>query len=349
MNEMKKTERIKAALNCEETDRIPVSVWMHYSGVDQDPLTLAKAQVWTAEQYEYDFIKLMPFGLYGVQDWGTKIRITSVKGDPPEVLRYAIRSAKDWERLEVLPGLYGSYGNQVLLAQYVSRFTKGEIPFVQTVFSPLTTARKMAGDRILIDMKENPQLLKQALQVITDTTINFVRENINAGVNGFFFATQCCNSTYMREEEYREFGLAFDRQVVDSYKDITYFNIGHLHGENGMFTLFDELGHNAVNWHDRWCSPSMKEARSLSDKCFVGGIRECAVYDQEKKEEIPSPLEAGSEEEIYQHIREAAEGAGRKGLILSPGCCASQFVGERQLEALKRAVARLGGCQTGGV
>ena len=344
MNDMKKEERIKAALSLREVDRIPVSVWMHYSGVDQDPLSLAKAQVWTAEKYNHDFIKLMPFGLYGVQDWGTKVRISSVKGDPPEVLEYAVQSAEDWKKIDVLPGTYGAYGNQVLLARYVSKFVDNEIPFVQTIFSPLTTARKMAGDRILVDMKENPELLKQALQAITDTTINFVRENINAGVSGFFFATQCCNSTYMSEDEYREFGLAFDSQVVDSYKDITYFNIGHLHGENGMFKLFDELGHTAVNWHDRWCRPSMREARELSGKCFVGGLRECAVYDEKRGVMVPSPLENGTEEEIYQHVKEAVDGAGKRGLILSPGCCASQFVGEYQLNALRQAVEKLGGC-----
>ena len=344
MYEMTRTERIKAALEFKPVDKVPVSVWMHYSGADQDPLTLAKAQVHIAEKYEHDFIKLMPFGLYGVQDWGTRIRITASRGEPPEVIEHAVHTAKDWAKLEVLPGMYGAYGNQVLLAQYVSRMTKGQIPFVQTIFSPLTTARKMAGDRILIDMNENPQLLKQALQVITDTTINFVKENINAGVSGFFFATQCCNDTYMSEEAYREFGIAFDSQVIEAYKDSTYFNIGHLHGENGMFSLFDELENNALNWHDRWCSPSMEEARKITGKCLVGGIRECACCDSSKSAVLPSPLEEGNEEELYLHVKELIDSAGKKGVILSPGCCASQFVGERQLNALKTAVERLGGC-----
>ena len=150
MYEMTRTERIKAALEFKPVDKVPVSVWMHYSGADQDPLTLAKAQVHIAEKYEHDFIKLMPFGLYGVQDWGTRIRITASRGEPPEVIEHAVHTAKDWAKLEVLPGMYGAYGNQVLLAQYVSRMTKGQIPFVQTIFSPLTTARKMAGDRVPI-------------------------------------------------------------------------------------------------------------------------------------------------------------------------------------------------------
>ena len=56
MYEMTRTERIKAALEFKPVDKVPVSVWMHYSGADQDPLTLAKAQVHIAEKYEHDFI-----------------------------------------------------------------------------------------------------------------------------------------------------------------------------------------------------------------------------------------------------------------------------------------------------
>ena len=338
---MTREERIKAALNFQETDKIPVSIWMHYSAIDQDPLTLAKAQVEVAEKYNHDFIKLMPFGLYGVQDWGTKIHIYSTQGKPPIVAEYAIKKADDWRKLEPLPGNYGTYGNQVLLAQYVSKLTKEEIPFIQTIFSPLTTARKMAGDRILLDMKEEPEALKQGLEVITETTINFIKENINAGVSGFFFATQCCNSSFMTEDEYREFGIYYDRQVIDSYKDITWLNVGHLHGNHGMFKLFDELDNNVINWHDRWSDLNMGDARKLSKKCFMGGIREKPYWDDRGNVVKESPLETGSDEEIFAHVKEVIDEVGTRGLIFSPGCCASQFVGEKQMYALSAAVEKL--------
>ena len=59
MDKMTKTERLKAALAGQEVDRVPISIWQHFSTVDQDPLSLAETQVKTARKFDYDFIKLM--------------------------------------------------------------------------------------------------------------------------------------------------------------------------------------------------------------------------------------------------------------------------------------------------
>ena len=59
MDKMTKKERLEAALKGEEVDRIPISIWQHFSTVDQDPVSLAEIQVRTAEKFDYDFIKLM--------------------------------------------------------------------------------------------------------------------------------------------------------------------------------------------------------------------------------------------------------------------------------------------------
>ncbi len=335
---MNKIERIKAALNSKEVDRIPANIWMHLSAADQDPRTLAELQVEFADKYDFDFIKLMPFGLYGVQDYGAKVKIFNQVNKPPIIEDFGIHKVEDWVHLEVLPAYYGTYGKQVQLAQYVGKLSKGEIPFIQTIFSPLTNARKLAGDRILIDMKENPDLLKQALQVITDTTINFVKANIEAGVHGFFFATQCANYDFISEEDYKEFGEFFDLQVIHAYKDITYFNVAHIHGEKGMFELIEKYPVNCLNWHDRWVSPTLAEARKITDKCLLGGVREVPYYNQTGKIERESLLVSGSVAEVENHIYEAIEQVDGKGLIIGPGCVADQYSVDRNLYAIRRAV-----------
>ena len=133
---MNKVERIKAAINCEEVDKIPACVWMHFSTEDQDIVSLAEAQVNMVKQYNYDFIKLMPFGLYGVQDYGVKIKMFCDINKPPIVTDYAIHSVQDWNDLEVLPATYGSYSRAAQLAERVYRMVKEEIPIIQTIFSP---------------------------------------------------------------------------------------------------------------------------------------------------------------------------------------------------------------------
>lgn len=72
---MNREERVRAALAGKEVDRVPVAAWMHLSAFDQDPISLAEAEVDLTEKYDFDYIKMMPFGLYSTQDFGNQITI----------------------------------------------------------------------------------------------------------------------------------------------------------------------------------------------------------------------------------------------------------------------------------
>lgn len=338
MDRMTKFERLKAAIAGKEVDRVPVALWRHFSVVDQDPVSLAEAQYNDAVKYDYDFIKLMPFGLYSIQPWGAQIRFTCKVNQPPEVTEYGIKAVSDWKNIDKVPAYFGSYGKQIELARHVSRLSKGSVPFIQTLFSPLTSARKLAGDRVFADMRSEPEIIKAALQAITDTTLDFIRENINAGVSGFFLATQCCNKDQISEEEYHEFEEPYMLQMINSFKDETFLNIGHLHGDNGMFEDFAALPFTAINWHDRWTWPSLGEARKLTDKCLVGGMREIPYYDKTGKKIKESPLMSENVIEITEHIHESISAVNGRGLIIAPGCCVDQSISEMSQFAIRAAV-----------
>ena len=49
---MYREERVRAALADKEVDRVPVTAWMHLSAFDQDPISLAEAEVDLAEKLE---------------------------------------------------------------------------------------------------------------------------------------------------------------------------------------------------------------------------------------------------------------------------------------------------------
>ncbi|MCG8640297.1 MAG: hypothetical protein MI862_11190 [Desulfobacterales bacterium] len=326
---MKKDERIRAALDFQEVDRIPLSIWLHYPHMDQDPRSLAETQVNVLRKYDYDFIKLMPFGLYSVQDWGCKIKISGSPHDPHVVDDYGIKDIKDWQMLEELPAIYGTWGKQLQLAQYVDRLLNGDTPFIQTVFSPLTTARKLAGDRIFKDIKHHPGIVHDALDVITTTTINFVKANIDAGVSGFFFATQCATYDLMTDETYEEFGQKYDLRVFSHFQHQTYFNVLHIHGRNTMFEKLISYPANCLNWHDRWSPPSLGEARRLTNKCLLGGIHERNILVSETPEAVQA------------HVEEAVLDAGKRGFILGPGCVADPATPKINYFAARLALERV--------
>ncbi len=334
---MNKPERIKAALNGQDVDRIPVSVWMHYSDVDQDPRSLAETQVAFVKKYDYDFIKLMPFGTYTIQDWGAKIKIYCDKFKEPIVEAPGINDISDWEKLAELPAIYGTWGKQLQLAQYVSKMVGGDIPYIQTIFSPLTIAKKLAGDRIFTDIKENPGVVHGALEVITRTCINFIRANMEAGVSGFFFATQNASYDVNDEALFDAFATPYDLRLFDAFKDETWFNVIHIHGDNIMFDKVSQYPGNCLNWHDRHTDPDFKTARETCGKCFLGGIQE-VPYFVGNVLKYNSIMATSTPDQIEKHIHEAIDQVKGQSLIVGPGCVTDPKTSDENLSAVRRAV-----------
>jgi uroporphyrinogen decarboxylase len=92
-----------------------------------------------------------------------------------------------------------------------------------------------------------------------------------------------------------------------------------------------------LNWHDRNTPPTLKEARQLTNKAFLAGIRAAqkVVDGQEVPDDI---LVDGTPEEITAHVKEAIAQVDGRGLIIGPGCVVDQFVSEEKLRAVQRAL-----------
>ncbi|WP_405380332.1 uroporphyrinogen decarboxylase family protein [Phascolarctobacterium sp.] len=335
---MNKIERLEAAINHKAVDRVPYSIWYHLSAVDQDPVSLAEETIALTKKYDYDFVKMMPFGLYGVQDLGAKINIFAQQGKPPLVARPGIQSVSDYLALKPIPAIQGTYGKQLEFASLLQKNLPRDTPYIQTIFSPLTTLHKLAGNRLLEDLKTNPEAVEHALDVITEITIDFVQENIARGVSGFFFATQDARKNLISPENFLRFGEKYDLQVLNSYVKKTWFNVVHLHSLDVYFEeVVRDYPNNVINWHDRNTFPNLQQARQLTDKAFLAGIRAAQkiVNGIEEPDDI---LSEGTEAEIIAHVREAIAATDGKGLILGPGCVVDQFVSEASLRAVRRAI-----------
>lgn len=340
---MNKTERVKAVLAGQEVDRVPASVWMHISDLDQDPRSLAEAMVEFNLKHDFDFIKMMPFGAYGVPDWGAKLDIFCDKYKEVEIAAPGITCVEDYYNMEVLPATYGTWGKTLQLSHWtrkeLAKHDALDTPYVQTIFSPSTTLKKLAGDRVFADMVEHPEAVHHALEVITETTINFVNANIEAGVSGFFFATQLATYDLMTEEGYAEFGKPYDLRVINAYKDKTWFNVLHVHGKNTMFKTMCKYPLPIISWHDRQDGPTMAEAKEMTDKVFLGGLREGPavvnghlVYDSILAEEGATPAS------IEKHIHEAIDSMDGKRMMIGPGCVAEPHSSEENIQAVRDAV-----------
>lgn len=333
---MKPIERIEALLAGKKLDTPAMNLWKHFPPYDENPKELVKKTIQFQERFNWDFVKVTYQGLYSIQDWGSKIKWPERDCQWPNtcskvgvVTDFSIKGHKDWENLNVLPMNQGAMADAILAAKEIVKRFKGEAPVVVTVFNPLTTAIKMSGDRMFIDMRRSPDSFKKGLEVITETTVNYVKELINIGADGIFFASQLGNYDKLSVKEYEEFGRPFDLNILDAVKDKTWFNIMHMHGMAPMFEIMEKYPVQAINWHDRLVDINLKDGRSKSDKLLIGGVDEFKV------------LNDANEEELLAHLKDALDQVGDKRLILGPGCCVPLYVSEERLAIAKRLLGTL--------
>ncbi len=281
----------------------------------------------------------MPYGLYPVEDYGVQIKKFNLPDQWAVVDEEFIKEKKDWEKICPLDVTKGAYGKQLQYAKRMLELMKENkdiAPVIHTFFSPLTTLYKLIGwDKLEESMERFPDEVHNALKTITETTKQFITENLKIGVSGFFFASQLANYRFMDDKKYDEFGETYDLEVFKALTDEAWFNVVHIHSftQEASMSMFERLARypvNCINWHDRWVGPSLKEARKITNKCLIGGINE------EKY------LNRVNYTELYEHVEEAIRIAGDKGFMLGPGCTIYEDTPLENFFAVRTAAEKYG-------
>jgi len=325
-SEMTHWERVRAALKGKETDRVPISLWRHWPFHDETAKGLAAATMLWQQEYDFDLVKVNPTGTYGIEDWGARTVYTPNSHGVRTIVQSGVTAVEQWPRLEQLEVTKGYLGRQIAALRLIAEEVRDSVPILMTVLSPLTTARKLAGDRIFADLRLDPEVFKQGLQVIAETTARFSLESIKGGAHGVFFATQCDSYRLLSEAEYREFGEPYDRIILDAVRPEAEIILLHAHGEDIMFDLLADYPVDAMNWHDRVTWPSLREAGERFSGMLVGGISEWSTL----LEGPPAAIEA--------EIRDAIDQTGGRGLMVTSGCIIPTNTPAKNVRAARDAV-----------
>ena len=326
MAQMTKRERLLATVNGQQVDRVAVALWRHFPGDDQRPADLATAILQWQREYDWDFIKVSPASSFCLADWGAEDRWIGGDEGNREYTRRAIRDPEDWARLPVLDSHRGRLGEQLRCLELIHDSVGSQVPFIQTIFSPIAQARNLAGgEQMLVHMRENPDLLHAGLETITESTIRFIAAAKPLGIAGIYYAIQFASTRAMSEAEYRAFGEPYDRRVLAEVGDC-WFNMGHLHGPNPMFELAARYPIQALNWHDRESPPSLAQGQKIFPGAVSGGL------------EHWEDLLRGDPDQIRAQIADAiAQTAGQR-LIVSSGCVAPVNAPFSNLRGVRQAV-----------
>jgi uroporphyrinogen decarboxylase len=323
---MTKRERVLAACSAGAVDRPPVAFWRHVPDVDHTARGLADAMLAFHRRWDLDLIKVMSSGVYCVEDWGCRVAYTGSPNGAKQCLEHAVKATGDWARIKPIDTGAGALARELDAVRLIARGRSDDAPVLHTVFSPLTIARKLAGNRVLEDLRSDPGAVVPALEAITDTMARYAVASLDAGADGLFFATQTASREVLSEEEYVTFGMPFDRRVLDAVAGRSAFTLLHMHGRDIFFDRLAALPVHAINWHDRLTPPSLGEARARFSGALVGGLNEGGT------------LAKGSASAAAEDARDAIRQTGGRGVIVAPGCVLPLATPDDALAAVVDAV-----------
>jgi len=325
---MSPRERLQATLRGQTVDRPAWSLWRHFYETEATVEGLSESMLGFQNRYAFDFMKVNPRAQYHVEDWGLKLRYSGNAYEAPTVVDHPIKTAADWRKIEPLPSDRGVLGEHLRALQMIGAGLNGEVPFIMTVFNPLSLAGRLVPDEATLKryLVEAPDAVRQALEAITETFIDYTRAILETGASGLFFATTTWGTRdLMSAEEYEIWGRPYDLRVLEAAKDAE-FNLLHVCGDNNRLLDLADYPVHAFNWAATSPSnPSLADAARRLPGTLIGGISREALL-------------ADGTADVLAEAYQAVEETGRKNWALGPNCSIQPGSRPENIEALRQFI-----------
>lgn len=305
---MEKRDRLEKTIAGEPTDRVPVALWRHFPGDDQRAADHANAIMQWQHAFDWDFVNIVPAASFLVADHGLQ---DSWQGNPDgtrTIIKRPIERSLDWTALRALDPTRGSLARQTECTKIVTDELGESVPIIVTIWSPLAQAVDLAGDRVLLNhLRTHADRLHTGLNVLTDSTLRFLESIRRLSIAGICYVVNHACYSALSEDEYRVFGLPYDRKIIESFPTKWWFNILNFGEPLPMFRMVDDLITPVVAWRDREGDPDLAQGRLQVFGAVSGGLH--AVDD----------LYLGTPTRVRDSARDAMNRTNGRRLILSAG------------------------------
>ncbi len=324
-------ERMAAAIAFQAVDRIPASFWGHFPSDPHRAKDLATETIAFQREFDWDFVKMMPSGMYLPEALGCTVSPASGPIAANGLAESVIKRPEDWAALPVLDPREGWLAEHLRSIQLVREGVGPDVPVLETLFSPLTIAHKLSVHVPYREsVEEHRDLLLAGLASIVETTKRFAAACLDAGADGFFFATQEANSHTLGRQDFLDLGKPFDLEVLRSLDERAWLNLLHVCRTDIYADLVADYPVQMINWDSERTAPTLGDARRVwKGTCLVGGLdREGALLN-------------GSPSEVSSGVRRAVAMAGRLGFVLGAGCGLPVTTPHENLRAARAAAEGL--------
>lgn len=349
--ESERFERVMTVMQRKVPDRVPWALWGHFPACKwlqgyswekstRDGEELAKAHMALLRELDYsmDLLKVTPYYRFMAIQWGSKFRFYDNEEEAP-TMKVAVKSPEEWAKLWVLSPRK-ELREYIRCNEILSRELR-RMPFIYTIPSPIIQAMNgiSTPERVIEDIKSNPDALKSGLETITNTCIDFAKACIDAGASGIFLGIGGSGRIWreFNEKQLEEYALAYDQKILKAvHAPIKLMHICSTPEGNAKKLLengwFKKYSVNAINW-DSSEYTSIAEGMKIykNNFCIVGGL------DHKKT------LRTGTPKEIEIEVKNIIDSAVDKGgFMIGPGCTVFQDMPYNNYNAVGRAVLKYG-------
>ncbi len=288
-------ERVRAALRGADVDRPPFTVWYHF-GLQHAPAErTAQTHLEFFDAYQLDWLKVMNDYSYPLPD-GLD----------------TFREARDLARLAPIDVTAGPMGEQLKTIERLAATLRGRALFVDTVFNAWNTLRRSIVKSAMEGlMRDHAAALTEALHVVNENLLRYARASLDRGAAGIFLSVPATPESLTREQ-YERFMRPFDLALLEGLRGRGECHILHAHGRQLYFERLLDYPVHAISWGDRDGGPTLAEARRLTSLPLVAGLDHVRFPDL-------------SAAELREQVRHAVAEAGRRRLLLAPGCALPSY------------------------
>lgn len=323
-----KAERIRRALAGDPVDRPPISFWAHNFARENSAEELAAETVSKFRRYDWDFIKIQSRASTFSEGWGNRYRASKERATPPVQLEWPVHSAADLRTIRPLDPAAGALGEQIAALRLIRQEVGPDIPLLTNIFAPAMVLSYLVGgssDKMLELLRGYPGETRAALAAICRTCVDYAQACLENSADGIFFAIKAAGSDQMTRDEYAEFGLPYDRPVLDAAAR-GWLNMLHLCGPHLYFEVVDDLPSPLLNWGMDPGNPNLAAGRDMANRAVIGGVS-------------PKPkIRDMMPEEVAAEVYAALNDTGGIRMMIGPGCSISPDSPEANLDAAKEAL-----------
>jgi uroporphyrinogen decarboxylase len=310
-------------------DRPPVSFWGHYYHRESTAADLVQATLEFQREYGWDWVKLNPRKHYHVEPWGVTYRYSGVADEKPRLESWPVHGGSDWSAITEQAPHQGAFGEQLEAVRLLRRALPPEIPFVQTVFTPLAVLGEMVEEpgELKLHLRTHPAEVRAALEAVTATFEKYVPQVLAAGADGIYLATvDWASRDLLEPEEYRAWARPGDLRVLAAAAGAP-FNVMHVCKRRNLLFEVGDYPVSAFSWDATDpLNPSLADALPRLRAAVMGGIS----FDDSLRRADP--------DRFVGEYRRACDQTGGRRWLVAPGCSIPPATSAANLRAVRAAV-----------